>query len=147
MTDNATTKQIVPAGSQALSLRSSALVVRGLRDLARDSNWLIKKVFSGRSPHLAISPTGQLSAISPQFQHGSQNNVQRGQQRVVLYDIELSVPTLALAAPGELPVAATDLPALFAWSPTARHLVAAWGAWQPELHLFDLHGKMFLGAF
>jgi WD40 repeat protein len=140
-------RQIVPAASQALAVRSSALVVRGLRDLARDSNWLIKKVFSGRSPHLAISPTGQLSAISPQFQHGSQNNVQRGQQRVVLYDIELSVPTLALAAPNELPVAATDLPALFAWSPTARHLVAAWGAWQPELHLFDLHGKMFLGAF
>jgi len=71
MTDNATTKQIVPAGSQALSLRSSALVVRGLRDLARDSNWLIKKVFAGRSTHLAISPTGQLCAISPQAHHAT----------------------------------------------------------------------------
>src|SRR5229473_2496821 len=87
------TKQIVPAGSQALAVRSSALVVRGLRDLARDSNWLIKKVFTGRSPHLAISP------------------------------------------------------AAFAWSPTARYLVAAWGAWQPQLHCFDLHGKMLLGTF
>lgn len=140
-------RQIVPAGSQALAVRSSALVVRGLRDLARDSNWLIKKVFSGRSPHLAISPTGQLSAVSPQIPHGGQPYAQRGQQRVVLYDIEMSVPTLALSAPGELPVAATDLPALFAWSPTARHLVAAWGAWQHELHMFDLHGKLFLGGF
>jgi hypothetical protein len=25
--------------------------------------------------------------------------------------------------------------------------VAAWGAWQPALHFFDLHSKMFLGVF
>lgn len=143
MTDNATTKQIVPAGSQALSLRSSALVVRGLRDLARDSNWLIKKVFGGRSPHLAISPTGQLCAISPQTLHAAH----AGKQRVVLYDIELSVPTLALSVPGETSATTPDMPATFAWSPTARYLVAAWAAWQPQLHLFDLHGKMLLGGF
>jgi WD40 repeat protein len=137
------TKQIVPAGSQALAVRSSALVVRGLRDLARDSNWLIKKVFTGRSPHLAISPAGQLSAISPHMQHGAPP----GQQRVVLYDVELSVPTLALSVPGEFPAPAADSPAAFAWSPTARYLVAAWGAWQPQLHCFDLHGKMLLGTF
>jgi hypothetical protein len=138
-----TTKQIVPAGSQALAVRSSALVVRGLRDLARDSNWLIKKVFTGRSPHLAISPTGQLSAISPHVQHGAHP----GQRRVVLYDIELSVPTLALSVPGELPAPSSDSQAAFAWSPTARYLVAAWGAWQAQLHSFDLHGKMLLGTF
>ena len=142
MTDNATTKQIVPAGSQALSLRSSALVVRGLRDLARDSNWLIKKVFAGRSTHLAISPTGQLCAISPQAHHATGG----GKQRVMLFDIEMSVPTLALSVPGELPAPTPEVPAAFAWSPTARYLVAAWGAWQPQLHLFDLHGKMFLGG-
>ncbi|MGA8222158.1 MAG: hypothetical protein WB780_10940 [Candidatus Acidiferrales bacterium] len=143
MTDNSATKQIVPAGSQALSLRSSALVVRGLRDLARDSNWLIKKVFAGRSPHLAISPTGELCAISP----GPLHAPAAGRQRVVLYDIEMSVPTLALSAPGESGAAAPDMPATFAWSPTARYLVAAWGAWQAQLHFFDLHGKMLLGTF
>ena len=125
LSEKPSTKQIVPAGSQALAVRSSALVVRGLRDLARDSNWLIKKVFTGRSPHLAISPAGQLSAISPQIQH----DARPGQQRVVLYDVELSVPTLALSVPGELPEHASDSPAVFAWSPTARCLVAAWGAW------------------
>jgi WD40 repeat protein len=143
LSEKSTTKQLVPAGSQALAVRSSALVVRGLRDLARDSNWLIKKVFAGRSPHLAISPAGELSAISPQVQHGARP----GQQRVVLYDIELSMPTLALSVPGELPAPAADLPAAFAWSPTARFLVAGWGAWQPQLHCFDLHGKMLLGTF
>jgi WD40 repeat protein len=143
LSEKSSTKQIVPAGAQALAVRSSALVVRGLRDLARDSNWLIKKVFTGRSPHLAISPAGQLSTLSPQIQHGARP----GQQRVVLYDIELSVPTLALSVPGELPAAAADLPAVFAWSPTARYLVAAWSAWHPELHCFDLHGKMLLGTF
>ena len=143
LSEKSSTKQIVPAASQALAVRSSALVVRGLRDLARDSNWLIKKVFAGRSPHLAISPAGQLSAITPQVQHGAR----LGHQRVVLYDIELSVPTLALSVPGEVSAPAADSPAAFAWSPTARYLVGAWSAWQPQLHCFDLHGKMLLGTF
>jgi len=40
-----------------------------------------------------------------------------------------------------------SLPAAFAWSPTADNLVAAWGGWLPELHVFDLRGKVFLGGF
>ena len=84
-------QQIVPAASHGLALRSAALVVRGLRDMARDSNWLIKKVFPGTTPRLAISATGAMSLIAPP-DHG-------GSQRVVLYDIERTGPTLALAAP------------------------------------------------
>ena len=132
-------QQIVPAGAQGLAMRSAALVVRGLRDLARDSNWLVKKVFPGHTPHLAISATGAVSVISP--------NAHAGAQRVVLYDIELSVPTLALEVPGEHPASEKELSAAFAWSPAARHLVAAWGAWQPSLHIFDLQQKMLLGTF
>jgi WD40 repeat protein len=131
-------KDIVPAASHALAVRSTALIARGLRDLARDSNWLIKKVFSGRSPHLTVSATGQVCAVSPPVRHNA--------QRIVLYDIELSVPTMALTVPNQLPVSSTDLPASFAWSPSSRYLAAAWGAWQPALHFFDLHGKMFMGA-
>ncbi len=136
-------KQIVHAPTQALAVRSAALVARGLRDLARDSNWLIKKVFAGYSAHLAVSPNGQVCAISPQGRQGL--------QRVVLYDIELSVPTMALSVPGEnssfQPASQQDQPAAFAWSPTARYLAAAWGGWEPELHLFDLQGKMLGGTF
>jgi WD40 repeat protein len=143
LSEKSPTRQIVPAASQALAVRSSALVVRGLRDLARDSNWLIKKVFAGRSPHLAISPAGQLAAISPQIRRSPRP----GPQRVVLYDIEMSMPMLALSVPGESPAPAADLPGAFAWSSTARYLVAAWSAWQPQLHCFDLQGKMLLGTF
>ena len=50
--DGSSTKQIARTVSGALAVRSSALVARGLRDLARESNWLIKKVFTGRSQHL-----------------------------------------------------------------------------------------------
>ena len=58
-------QQIVPAASRGLALRSAALVGRGLRDMARDSNWLIKKVFPGFTPRLAISAMGTLSLIAP----------------------------------------------------------------------------------
>src|SRR5580698_4312576 len=111
-------QQIVPTASRGLALRSAALVVRGLRDMARDSNWLIKKVFPGSTPHLAISATGAVSLISPP-DHG-------GSQRVVLYDIERPGPTLALAVPQQAAgaaagVAAQDVLAAFSWSPSARH--------------------------
>jgi WD40 repeat protein len=132
-------KQIVRAPAQALAVRSAALVTRGLRDLARDSNWLIKKVFSGQSSQLVISSAGELCALSPL--------VRQGTERIALYDIERGVPTLALVVPGEPDVCPPGLPAAFAWSPTARHLIASWGGWLPELHVFDLHGKVFLGGF
>ncbi len=124
-------------------VRSSALVARGLRDLARDSNWLIKKAFNGRASHLAISPTGQLCAILDR----APQTARRPPQRVVLYDVELSVPTLALAVPNESVSAGVESTAVFGWSPTGRYLVSTWTAWQPALHIFDLHGKMFLGEF
>ncbi|MDE3169010.1 MAG: WD40 repeat domain-containing protein, partial [Acidobacteriota bacterium] len=132
-------RQIVPAPAQALVLRSSALVTRGLRDLSRESNWLVKKVFTGRSPHLAVSPEGQICAVSPL--------VRRGLESVALYDIEIGVPLLALAVPGSHGTSAPGQPAAFAWSPSGRLLVAAWSGWPRSLHAFDLSAKLFLGAF
>lgn len=132
-------QQIVPAAAQGLAVRSSALVVRGLRDLARDSNWLVKKVFPGHTSRLAISSTGAVAAISP--------NAHTGARRVVLYDVELSGMTLAFSVPGENSADEKELPAAFAWSPSARQLVAARGAWQPALHVFDLQRKALLGTF
>ncbi len=125
--------------TQALALRSAALVTRGLRDMARDSNWIIKKVFAGRSSQLSVSAAGDLCALSPL--------VRQGTEHIALYDVERGVPTLALVVPGEPDVCPVGLPAAFVWSPTARHLVAAWRGWLPELHVFDLHSKVFLGGF
>jgi hypothetical protein len=131
--------QLARVSTQTLAVRSATLVTRGLRDLARDSNWLIKKVFAGSSSQLIVSPAGEVCALSPL--------VRQGTEHIALYDVERGVPTLALVVPGEPDVCPLGLPAAFAWSPTARHLVAAWGGWLPELHVFDLHGKIFLGGF
>jgi WD40 repeat protein len=140
-------KQIARAGGSALAVRSSALVARGLRDLARDSNWLIKKVFTGRSQQLAVSSGGQVCAISTHIHHGT--------AQVALYDIELSVPTMALSVPDRTRSFSIDssadasllATAAFSWSPDARYLAGAWSGWAPGLHLFDLHGKLYLGNF
>ena len=131
-------QQIIPA-AQPLALRSSAIVARGLRDLARDSNWLMKKIFSARCSHLAISASGQVCGVASVAPPGT--------DCVCVFDIELSVPISTLAVPPEHPSGASGLPAAFAYSPTARQLVGAWGAWPSELHVFDLHAKAFLGAF
>jgi len=133
------TREIIHAPSHALTIRSAALVSRGLRDLARDSNWLIKKVFTGRAPHVALSATGQLCAASPVVRHGT--------ERIALYDIELATPTMTLSVPGEPASSPAGQSAAFAWSATGRYLIAAWRGWRPQLYAFDLHGKLSLGGF
>ncbi len=133
------TQQMIPAVPQGLALRSSAIVARGLRDLARDSNWLIKKIFNARCSQLAISASGQVCAVAAM--------APAGRERICLFDIELSAPISMLAIPPDQPAGEPGLPAAFVYSPTARLLVAAWGAWPPELQVFDLHGKAFLGSF
>ena len=131
--------EIVPARPQALAVRSAALVARGLRDLARDSNWLIKRVFTGHAPQIAISASGQFCMASPTVRHGA--------ERIALYDIELSRATMTLSVAGEASASESGLSATFAWSPTGRTLIAAWQGWPPELHAFDIQGKASLGTF
>ena len=132
---------IIRAPGSALAIRSAALIARGLRDLARDANWLTTKVFSGRSPQVAISSRGQVCAVAPH---------KKGEpQRLIVYDAERGAPALALTVPNEAVSFGSSLAAraAFAWSPSAQFLVAAWGLWEPALHLFDMHAKMFLGTF
>jgi hypothetical protein len=65
----------------------------------------------------------------------------------LLYDIEGNQPVQSLA------VASTDLAqaaaarAIFAFSPTARHIAAASTAWPSELHILDGQKNTLLGAF
>jgi hypothetical protein len=128
--------QIIPAPPRALRSRSTALVARGLRDLARDSNWLIKKIFTGPSEPLALSSTGQLCVALP-------DEV----ERVVLYDIELGRPTVVLSIPGEPPSSRASRPGAFVWSSAANELIGAWRGWGSRLYAFDLHGKSPVGSF
>ena len=124
-------------GSQALAVRSAALVRRGLRDLARDSNWLIRKVFHGPVSHAAISPDGQVCTLTPQVRYGAQS--------LTLFDVERCVPTLTLSLSHHAD--STAAPARFAWSADARYLLAAWGFHAAALQLFDLQAKMLVGEF
>lgn len=139
MDEQSSAQQIVPAPPQGLAVRSAAIVARGLRDLARDSSWLVKKIFASRASSLAVSPAGQACAVGP--------IARQGVEQISLCDIELNVPNSTLALPRESAPCPPGLPATFAYSPSARHVAAAWGAWPPEIHVFDLHAKMLLGSF
>ena len=127
------------SGSQALAIRSAALVTRGLKDLARESNWTRKPAFVGKASKVAMSSNGLVCAISAE----SRNTP----PRVVVYDLYNSYGQLALAVPGETPAMAKHLPASFAWSRTGRYLAGGWAAWQPAIHVFDLEAKEFNGTF
>lgn len=130
---------VCKSGSQALAIRSAALVARGLKDLARESNWTRKPAFVGKASKVAMSSSGLICAISAE----SRNTP----PRVVVHDLHNSYGQLALAVPGETPAMAKHLPASFAWSRTGRYLAGAWAAWQPAVHVFDLEGKEFSGSF
>jgi WD40 repeat protein len=133
--------QIVRATGSALAVRSAALVSRGLRDLARNANWLTTKVFSGNSAQVAISSRGQVCAVAPH---------KKGEpQRLVVYDLERESSALALTVPNEATSFSSHLAsrAAFAWSPSSQFLVVAWGLWEPALHLFDMHSKILVGTF
>ncbi len=139
--ENSPRTDIVRATTGALAVCSAALVARGLRDLARDANWLTTKIFTGRSPQLAASPHGQVCAVVPH---------RKGEpQRLAVYDAERSAPALVLEVPNEAISFGSQAGAqvAFAWSPSAQFLVAAWALWEPALHLFDMHSRMFLGTF
>ena len=127
-------------GPRGLAVRSAALIRRGLRDLARDSNWLVRKVFQGPVTQAAVSPDGQVCTISPQ--------VRQGGHSLTLFDVERCVPTLTLSLMAEADDPdEVDLPARFAWSPDGRYLLRARGSRGSELQLFDLQAKTFAGVF
>jgi hypothetical protein len=127
------------SGAQALAIRSAALVQRGLKDLSRESNWTRKPAFVGKASKVSVSSHGCVCAISAELRNTP--------QRVVVHDLHNSFGQLALAVPGETPALAKHLPACFGWSRTGRYLAGAWAAWQPAIHVFDLEGKEFSGAF
>lgn len=131
--------QIVRRPAQGLAVQSAALVRRGLRDLARDSNWLIKKLFTRRIPHLAISPFGQVCADA--------RETHAGNPRLTIYDIELSASPFGLTIPGAKAQLSADSTTSMAWSPCGRFVVATSNAWPPAFHVFDAHGKGYVRGF
>jgi dipeptidyl aminopeptidase/acylaminoacyl peptidase len=135
--------QIVTAGTQALTVRSAALALRGLRDLARESNWLVKKIFPGPGKGLRISSAGQVATVSPGPNH-------RG-LRARVYDIEEGLGPTELKAEGARHFPAEETSeeprAAFAWSPSGAALLMSWNQWGHQLHYFDLREKSRTHSF
>lgn len=126
-------------GGRALATRSATLVARGLKELTRESNWTRVEAFRGKASKVAVSSAGSVCAISAEARNSP--------PRVTVYELKNPYGELALAVPGETPALAKHLPAAFVWSRSGRYLAGAWAAWEPAIHLFDLVGKEFVGAF
>ena len=127
--------EIVAAGAQTLAVRSSALALRGLRDLARQSNWLAKRLFVGRASGLRISADG---AVAVALQTAA------GLDRALAYEIEEAAATELRAEPAAAP---SEPRAVFAWAPARQLLAGAWSRWTPQLHFFDLRGRVAEAGF
>lgn len=127
-----TKNAIFPAKSKVLAKRSTAIVARGLRELTRDSHWRGKKLFSGRTSSISISPAGQVCALSAE--PGSAG-------KVIVHDLEVKVAGFELQIPGTHAIGGRDGTAVFEFSPSGRHLAAGVASRPSELRLFDLHTK------
>ncbi len=136
---NRGSQEIVPAQNRAITVLSSPLVLRGLRELPHNSRWTVRQVFPEARTYLAMSSDGRLAAYSAASRELS--------QRIEIADIEVTSAPKVIVVPDEPFVARPDFPAAFAWSPKGKLLVAASGTWQPELHLFDVHAGKFAGRF
>jgi hypothetical protein len=122
-------KQIVPVASNALARRSALVVARGLRDLARNSNWLVKRAFSAPASSLAVSSSGVVCALVA----GDSRNA----QRLAFYELEADAPAVFLAANRKSSSAAVEVPPLFAWSPGAKFLAASLPGERPAVRLVE----------
>jgi len=132
-------REIVRRQGSDITVLSSSLVLRGLREFPQTSRWNIKQVFAEPRPHLSISPRGHVAAYSAATRELS--------QRIDISDLELRGAPAVIRVPGEPLVARPDFPASFAWAPAGQSLIAASGTWQPELHYFDARAGEFAGRF
>lgn len=125
--------------ASAITVLSSSLVLRGLREFPQTSRWNVKQVFTDPRQYLSVSPRGHVAAYSAATRELS--------QRIEICDLELTGAPSVIGIPDEPLVARPDFPAAFAWSPAGESLIAASGTWQPELHCFDARAAKFTGRF
>ena len=132
-------QEIAPSAAKTITVLSSPLVLRGLREFPQTSRWNIRQVFTGDEKHLAVSPLGRVATYSAETRESS--------QRIEIADAEASIAPTVICVPDEPFIARPDFPAAFAWAPDEQSLVAVSGTWQPELHLFDPRSGVFAGRF
>src|SRR5690349_16123276 len=84
-------KLTAPSAGERFTRRSAAIISRGLRDLARDSNWVVNKAFSGTATHLSISRTGLVCLTEPPGVPGG--------EMLIVRNIQQSAPPISLRLP------------------------------------------------
>jgi WD40 repeat protein len=132
-------RDIVPSQTRSLTLLSTPLVMRGLREFPQSSHWSTRQVFNEPRKNFKISPLGYVASYSPEPRESS--------QRIEIADLEMRGVPQSISVPNESPEARLDSLASFGWSPAGTLLVAASAAWRPILHLIDTRRGQFLGAF
>ncbi|HUO36257.1 MAG TPA: hypothetical protein VMU43_14815 [Candidatus Acidoferrum sp.] len=141
------TTQIVAVGSQGLTTRSASIALRGLKDLVRESNWLVKKVFAGPIEILKISPKGSVAGFRCKGLKGSDSIEVFGIEGAPAAPIELGLLFTEEEKTGTPP---GQVQGNFAWSPSGDQLVAATTPLKQQLQYFDFlrggHGTAFGAA-
>lgn len=132
-------EELARAQTKAITVLSSSLVLRGIREFPQTSRWNVRQAFLHARTDVSISPLGRVAAYSATTRESS--------QRIEIADVETSVAPIQITIPDEPFIAHPDFPAAFAWAPDERSLVAASGTWQSELHLFDPRSGTFAGRF
>lgn len=132
-------EEITRTQTKAITVLSSSLVLRGIREFPQTSRWSVRQAFDTPRTDVSISPLGRVAAYSAATRESS--------QRIEIADVETSATSVQISIPDEPFIARPDFPAAFAWAPDERSLVALSGTWQSELHLFDPRSGHFLGRF
>lgn len=128
------TREIVTAQKTAITVFSSPLVLRGLREFAQTSRWTVKTAFAGPRECLSISPLGYVATLSRERTSAG--------RALEIFDLELIGPPTVVSVPEKASAANSPAATAFGWSPSEKILVAATEEWQPEIHLFDLRRKI-----
>lgn len=132
-------EEITRAQTKAITVLSSPLVLRGIREFPQTSRWNVRQPFVSPRADASISALGRVAVYSAETRESS--------QRVEIADVEASAEPVQIAVPDEPFIAHPDFPAAFAWAPDEGCLLAASGTWQPELHMFDPRERTLLGRF
>ncbi|MGH9864467.1 MAG: hypothetical protein ACRD4H_03550, partial [Candidatus Acidiferrales bacterium] len=83
--------EIIRGQSNAITVLSSSLVLRGLREFPQTSRWNIKQVFTEPRQYLSISPRGHVAAYSAATREFS--------QRIEITDLELTRAPAVIRVP------------------------------------------------
>lgn len=133
------TTAIVSRRPQALTVRTAALVRRGIRDIGRESNWVETRVFSGRRACAAVSPSGKVSVFLSAGNSGA--------LRLAIYDLDSQIPLDSVPVSEAKHDNPSDPVSSLSWSPTGRILLAASNMSANQLQIFDATSKTHLDTF